>query len=107
MAQNKNHNEQSGHHIVPIKTYFNVLLALLALTVLTVGVARPVSGFDAGIFNALIAFTVATAKASLVLAIFMGLKYDKKLNLVIFLTGVFFVIVMFLFCVLDIYTRSQ
>lgn len=96
---------EDGHHIVPIKTYLMVLSALLVLTVLTVLVAKPVSGFDAGVFNAFIAFAIATIKATLVLAVFMGLKYDKKLNLVIFLTGVFFLIVMFAFSVLDIYTR--
>jgi cytochrome c oxidase subunit 4 len=98
-------HEHSEHHIVPVSTYIKVLVALLVLTVVTVLVAKPVSGFDAGIFNAAIAFGIATVKASLVLAIFMGLKYDKKLNLVIFLTGVFFLIVMYAFSVLDIYTR--
>lgn len=93
------------HHIVSPKTYFQILGLLLVLTVATVLVATPVSGFNAGIFNAFIAFAIATIKAAFVLAIFMGLKYDKKLNLVIILTGVFFLIVMFGFSVLDIYTR--
>lgn len=98
---------QDGHHVVPIKTYFKVLALLLVLTIITVLVAKPVSGFDAGVFNAFIAFGIASVKAGFVLAIFMGLKYDKKLNLVIFLTGVFFLLVMYAFCVLDIYTRVQ
>ena len=116
MAQNKvaaeahghgggHDNGHAGHHIVPMSTYVKVLIALLVLTALTVAVARPVSGFDAGIFNTLIAFLIAGVKASLVLAIFMGLKYDKKLNLAIFFTGVFVLLVMLLFCLLDIYTR--
>ncbi|MCB0351349.1 MAG: cytochrome C oxidase subunit IV family protein [Bdellovibrionales bacterium] len=95
----------SEHHVVPLSSYQKVLGALLVLTVLTVAVAKPVSGFDAGMFNTFIAFSIATIKAVLVLAIFMGLKYDKKLYLVIFLTGIFFLIVMFSFSVLDIYTR--
>ncbi len=105
MAQGSTHEEHSGHHVVPLLSYVKILVALLILTVLTVVVAKPVSGFDAGIFNAFIAFFIATIKAILVLAIFMGLKYDKKLYAVIFLTGVFFLIVMFSFSVLDIYTR--
>jgi cytochrome c oxidase subunit IV len=48
---------------------------------------------------------IASIKASLVLAIFMHLKYDDKLYLVLFLTGVFFLIVMFFFCFLDWITR--
>src|SRR5262245_9521030 len=100
-----NHGHHGGHHIVPIGTYFKILVVLLILTVLTVLVAKPVSGFDAGVLNALIAFVIASVKALFVLAIFMGLKYDKKLNTAIFVTGVFFLIVMISFCFLDIYTR--
>jgi len=111
MAQDHSHGgghasgHEGGHHIVPLKTYLMVLAVLMILTVLTVAVAKPVSGFDAGILNAFIAFAIASVKAGLVLAIFMGLKYDNKLHLAIFLTGVFFLIVMFAFSVLDIYTR--
>lgn len=102
MAHDESHH---GHHIVPIATYAKILAALVILTVLTVAVARPVSGFDAGILNAGIAFLIASIKAGLVLAIFMGLKYDKKLHFAIFLSAVFFLAVMFTFSVLDIYTR--
>ena len=97
----------SGHHIVPIKTYLGILAILLVLTVVTVAVAKPVSGFDLGVFNGFIAFAIASLKAGLVLAIFMGLKYDNKLNLVIFFTGVFFLVVMIAFCLLDIYSRVK
>jgi cytochrome c oxidase subunit 4 len=97
--------DHSGHHLVPIKTYAQVLAVLVVLTVLTVLVARPVSGFDAGLFNALIAFSIASVKAALVLAIFMGLKYDNRLNLAIICSAVFFLIVMISFSILDIYTR--
>ncbi len=100
-----NHESGGGHHIVPVSTYVKVLFALLVLTVLTVAVAKPVSGFDAGVFNAFIAFAIASVKAGLVLAIFMGLKYDNKLHLAIFGTAIFFLIVMFAFSVLDIYSR--
>jgi cytochrome c oxidase subunit 4 len=100
-------HDEEHHHITPAATYLKVLGVLLFLTVLTVLVAKPVSGFDAGVFNAFIAFGIATLKAAFVLAIFMGLKYDKKLNLVIILTGVFFLIVMYGFSVIDIYTRTK
>ncbi len=105
MSQDMNHG--GHHHIVPPSTYAKILGVLLVLTAATVLVAKPVSGFDAGHLNALIAFAIATVKAAFVLAIFMGLKYDKKLNLVIILSGVFFLIVMFSFSVLDIYTRIK
>ena len=50
-------------HIVPFKTYFNIILALLGLTVVTV----LASLVDFGPFNFIIAMGIATAKAVLVL----------------------------------------
>lgn len=99
-----------SHHIVPPSVYMKVLLVLLALTVLTVVAAPPFWAkfgvtLNLGPFSALIAFAIATVKASLVLAIFMGLKYDNKLNLAIFLTGIFFLILLLLVCFTDIYSR--
>ena len=89
------------HHIVPLDIYIKVLCILLVLTVVTVAVSQ----VDFGMFNALIAMGIATAKASLVLLFFMHLKYDNKLFFVIFLTGVFFLFVIFFFCEFDIMTR--
>jgi len=89
------------NHIVSFSVYIKVLSALLVLTVLTVMAAQ----MDFGVFNVLIAMGIATIKAALVLLFFMHLKYDDKLFPVIFLTGVFFLAVIFLFCELDIITR--
>jgi cytochrome c oxidase subunit 4 len=93
----------SGHHIVPLKTYINVLGALLVLTVITVLAAQ----FDFGFLNTIVALGIASVKAYLVLSIFMGLKYEQglSLNAIIFGTGVFFLVLLFAFAVLDIYTR--
>lgn len=91
----------SNHHIVPFNVYMKVLSVLLVLTVLTVLVAQ----MDFGIFNVLIAMGIATIKAVSVLLFFMHLKYDNRLFPVIFLTGVFLLIIVFLFCELDILTR--
>ena len=89
------------NHIVPFAIYAKVLAVLLVLTVLTVAVAQ----MDFGALNVLIAMGIATIKAGLVLFFFMHLKYDNKLFPVIFLTGVFFLVILFLFCELDILTR--
>lgn len=101
------HNNHESHHIIPLGTYMKVLLVLLVLTVLTVLVAKPVSGFDAGILNAAIAFGIASVKAALVMAIFMHLKYDNKLYLAIIISGIFFVVLLYLFSILDIYSRIK
>ena len=89
------------NHIVPFSVYARVLSVLLVLTVLTVIVAQ----VDFGFLNVLIAMGIATIKAALVLLFFMHLKYDSKLFPVIFLTGVFFLVILFLFCELDVLTR--
>ena len=86
---------------VSYKTYLNVILVLLALTVVTV----LVSLVDFGFFNLLIAMGIATAKAALVLMYFMHLKYDDKSYLVIFLVGLFLLVIIFLFSSFDIITR--
>ncbi|MCB0390862.1 MAG: cytochrome C oxidase subunit IV family protein [Bdellovibrionales bacterium] len=99
--------EHDSHHIIPFKTYLNILLGLLFLTVLTVLVAKPVSGFDAGVLNAFIAMLIASVKAGLVAAYFMHLKYDNKLHLALFLISIFFLVVLFAFSWFDIITRIQ
>ena len=91
----------SNTHIIPFKVYIKVLSALLVLTVITVAVAQ----VDFGVLNAVIAMGIATVKAALVLLYFMHLKYDDQTYLVIFLAGVFFLVVIFLFCEFDLITR--
>lgn len=91
----------SGHHILPFNLYVKIFVGLLFLTVITVWVAQ----FDFGSFNTLIAMLVATVKATLVALYFMHLKYDEKTNAVCLLAGVFFLMVMFAFIAVDVYTR--
>lgn len=93
-----NHSE---HHIVPLSDYIKVFSALIVLTVVTVAAAQ----VDFGALNTLIAFAIATVKAVLVMAIFMHLKYDDRLNTVIICSSFFFLILLWLFSYADIYTR--
>lgn len=89
------------HHIIPLATYFKIFGALIVLTVVTVGAAQ----IHFGAFNAVVAFGIASVKASLVLGYFMHLKYDNLMNRVIIGSGVFFLLVLWFFSVLDIGTR--
>ena len=83
-------NAESGlGHIVPVKTYRDILLILLALTVLTVGVSR----IDLGAWNTVVAIVVATIKAILVACFFMHLKFEKKL---IILYAIYPLVILFL-----------
>lgn len=92
---------ESSHHVLPMKVYITVFVSLLFLTAITVLVAQ----FDFGSMNAVIAMAVATVKAALVALYFMHLKYDDKTNAVCLLGAFFFLMVMFAFSALDLWTR--
>lgn len=94
-------NHDSEHHIIPLQVYLKIFATLIFLTIITVWVTR----FDFGAFNAVVAFLIASVKASLVLGYFMHLKYDNMMNRVIFISGVFFLIVLYFFCFVDEITR--
>ncbi|RAP35814.1 hypothetical protein DID80_06105 [Candidatus Marinamargulisbacteria bacterium SCGC AAA071-K20] len=96
-------NNNSHHFIPPLKFYIGTFLALLALTFVTVFVAL----FDFGSMNIVIALIIASIKASLVLAFFMGLRWDKGVNLVIVVSSVVFIGIFFLFIFADIATRGD
>jgi cytochrome c oxidase subunit 4 len=66
-------NEQ--HHIVSYRKLVGVWLALLALTALTVTITR----VELGGYKVLGALTIACAKAGLVIAFFMHMKYEGAL----------------------------
>ncbi len=75
-------------HVVPVKVLAAVFGALLALTVLTVAVAR----VDLGNLNLYVALAIAGVKATLVVLYFMHLRYDRPFNLVVFLGCLAFVV---------------
>lgn len=99
MAQQQ--HAPSEHHIIPYKVLTRVCIALLILTALTVICAR----LDLGLFATPVAFLIAITKAMLVMAFFMGLKYDAVSNRLIFATGFIFLLLFFFFSALDIWTR--
>lgn len=95
-------NTQDGaHHIIPASIYLKVFAALILLTIITVAAAQ----VDFGAMNAVVAFGIATVKASLVLGFFMHLKYDDMMNRVIIGSSFFFLIVLWFFSIIDEVTR--
>ncbi|MGE4130933.1 MAG: cytochrome C oxidase subunit IV family protein [Bdellovibrionales bacterium] len=88
-------------HHMPLKVYYNILGALVVLTVITVAAAQ----VDFGHMNTIIALAIASVKATLVLGYFMHLKDDDKLYWVCFASAIFFLILLYFFSVLDIFTR--
>jgi len=91
------HAEEHHHHITPKKTLFIVFGVLVVLTIVTAVTAQ----IDLGGFNVPLALAIACTKAALVLAIFMALKYDNRVNTLIFSVGVVFVVVFLLITLLD------
>ena len=95
------HSEET-HHIVPIKVYFAVFLALVIGTVVTTAVAY----VDLGPFNIVVALTIAVCKASLVILFFMHVKYSPKLTKLVVIAGVFWLIILLTMTESDLLTRT-
>ncbi|MBX3016874.1 MAG: cytochrome C oxidase subunit IV family protein [Bdellovibrionaceae bacterium] len=95
-------NYANAHHIVPAALLTKILLALVALTVLTVVTAKFV---HLGALAVPVAFGIALVKALMVMGYFMGLKYDTKGNRIIFATGFMGLALLFFFCALDTFSR--
>ena len=101
-AATGNHSH-SDHHITPFHIYVKVAVALFALTFLTIAAHSIREHLQP--FAALIAFSIATVKAYLVVAFFMHMKYETNINRAIFVSGFIFLALLFIICTLDIYTR--
>ena len=78
-----------GHstHVMSPKLLLGVYGALVALTILTVSAIQIDLG---GTANLIVAMGVATVKAALVVAFFMHLLYDKRFNLLNFISSLIF-----------------
>lgn len=94
------HSEQ---HVTPFDVYVKVAVGLFALTFLTIAAHSVRDHLQP--FAALIAFAIATVKAYLVVAFFMHMKYETKMNKAIFISGFLFLALLFIICTLDIYSR--
>lgn len=103
MAHASHSDGHHGHHIIPFKVLARVIIALVFLTVFTVWTSQ----FDLGAFTVPLALAIALTKAGLVLAFFMGLKYDNKVNTLVFSLGAFFVIVFLVFTLFDTAFRGD
>lgn len=97
------HDEHHGHHIVPVKTLLAVFGALVFLTILTVVLAQ----FHFGALEVPIALGIALIKASLVVMIFMALKWDNRVNATVLAVGALFVLVFISFTLMDTEFRGD
>lgn len=84
------HGHDEVAHVMSIPMLVGTFVALVVLTGITVGAHYAIDLGETG--NIIIAMVIATMKASLVLALFMHLLYDKRYNFMIFATSVLGVI---------------
>jgi len=92
-------SKQTDHR----SAYLNVWMGLLVLTGSTVGV----SYIEFGIFNIVVAMLIATVKATLVSLYFMHLKYDNRVNQVVFVSSFLFLFIFVAFTISDVMYRPN
>ena len=105
MAQHVSSHETvaAPHHVGPdVKAYIGVFLALMVGTALTVWVAY----LDLGIWNTPVAMAIAIVKASLVILIFMHVRYSSRLVMLMAAAGFFWLFHMIVGTVADYVTRG-
>ena len=92
----------TSHHIVPVKVYLGVWIALIVGTIVTWQVAL----IDLGQLNVVVALTIAVCKASLVVLFFMHVKYSPRLTKLVVMSGVFWLIILLTITETDLLTRT-
>lgn len=92
-----------SEHIVSVRVYFAIFLALLVGTILTAWVAF--FNFP-GPLNAVVALTIAVIKATLVVLYFMHMRYSSRLIWVVFGSALFWLAIMFALTFSDYSTRN-
>ena len=94
-----NHTE---HHIVGPKIYGLILLALMAMTALTTGIAF----VNLGVFSPIVAIGIACIKATLVILFFMHIKYSSRLMMLTVAAGFFTFLVLITMTLSDYMSRA-
>jgi cytochrome c oxidase subunit 4 len=92
-----------SEHIVPLKVYVTIFLALMVGTALTVWAG--LHDFP-GNLNVIIALTIAVVKATLVVLYFMHVRYSSRLIWVVFTSALFWLAILFVFTLSDYWTRD-
>ena len=102
-----------SHHIVSGMTLKSILLILLAFTAITVGAAQAENWIEGSLHyalprwvNVIVAMSIATVKAALVLMFFMLLRYSNPINTVVFLFCLLAFALFLFFTLLDLGTRG-
>ena len=92
-----------SEHIVPVRVYLVIFLALLVGTALTVVAAFHDFPWQ---WNTIIALTIASFKATLVVLYFMHVRYSSRLVGVILISALFWLGILFALTFSDYLTRG-
>jgi len=88
-------------HVLPLRVYMGVFLALLAGTALTTWI----STIDLGPLNDAVALSIAGTKAALVILYFMHVRYQTKLIWAFSIAGFVWLVLFFVLILADYQTR--
>jgi len=95
-------SENHDEHITPYKTYVFIWLILMALTLITVFVAREI---DLGSINLFVAMIIASVKATIVALFFMHLKFEDSITWVFALYPLFLLSLLIGLTSIDVFNR--
>jgi len=95
----------SENHIVSPKIYFTIFAALMACTILTVYAATvDLNRYFSGL-NIIVALTIATFKATLVVLFFMHAKYSPRRTQLVIICSIFWLGIMLFMTMSDYLSR--
>jgi cytochrome c oxidase subunit IV len=89
-------------HIASVKSYVLIFATLMVLTAITVAVAY----VNLGQFNKVVALSIASVKATLVILYFMHVKYSSRLTKLVVVLGFFFLFILLGLTMADYATRA-
>ena len=95
-------HEESSVHVVPVPVFVKVWGALVVLTLVTTGVAF----LNLGPFNNVVALGIAVAKATLVVLFFMNLRAAARMNRVVLLSSLLWLVILVTITLSDYFTRG-
>lgn len=89
-------------HVLPVRTYVGIFIALLVLTAVTIAVAY----VDLGPLNVVVMLLIAATKATLVVLWFMHVRFEGRLVWISAAAGFAWLGIMIAFTLSDYLTRE-
>lgn len=93
----------SLEHIVPIRTYLIIFVALVVGTALTTAIAY----VDLGALNVVVMLLIAFTKATLVVLFFMHVKFTSRLTQLAAASGFAWLVILIGLTLSDVLTRGR